>query len=350
MRISIDCRNIGNSGIGTFIENVVDEMVLYHNEHEYLLVVNKEIECYKGVPNVRFLITDIKPFTVKELLLFPVRQINKTDVFFSPYINIPMGIKIPIYCTIHDVIFWDMPQLVSRIGLWVRTLFIKHAMLVSKGIFTVSEFSKKQILSHFQTKTPVYVISNGVNMYVRDFSGIVEKEDYILFVGNIKKHKGLDVLVKAYQLAKHKGFRYKLKIVGDCQRFRTSDDAIINIAISDDDIMFTGKLSNESLIKTIASARVLILPSLYEGFGMPPMEALYLGTDAIISDIPVLREIYEDLPVTFFNVGDVDDLVDKLMNYNPTTMSLSMVRLKIDSQYNFARTATIILERLQRNS
>ncbi|MBQ2481657.1 MAG: glycosyltransferase, partial [Treponema sp.] len=77
-------------------------------------------------------------------------------------------------------------------------------------------------------------------------------------------------------------------------------------------IVFTGFLPDEELKQLLASAKILVQPSLYEGFGIPPLQALYSGTKAIISDIPVFKEIYADLPVCFFKAGNVDDLAQKL--------------------------------------
>lgn len=348
MRLVIDCRFIGKSGIGTYIENILNELLLHHPEHEYLLIAEKKYPQYDSFSNVDYVLTDIKPFSLKELFLFPTKKINQYDAFFSPYINIPMGIKIPVYCTIHDVIFWDMPELVSRVGLWMRTFFIKHAINASRAIFTVSNFSKSRIIHHFKTKIPIYVVPNGVARFIREFTDVVDKQDYILFVGNVKEHKGLRVLIEAYRKAKAKGFQWKLVIVGDYQHFRTTDYVIQNSPKGDIGIKFTGRLNNKDLLRTIASARLLVLPSMYEGFGIPPMEALYLGTDTIISDITALKEIYGKLPVTFFHVNDVDDLADKLTTYKPNTESKAVTRKMIMESYSFRKATDSILALIAR--
>ena len=117
MKLAIDCRFVGKSGIGTYIENILDELVAHHTEHEYLLIAYKPFDDYAHFSNIRFVITDIKPFSLKEMFFFPVDEINKCDAYFSPYINIPGRIRIPVYSTIHDVIFLDFPKLVSKVGL-----------------------------------------------------------------------------------------------------------------------------------------------------------------------------------------------------------------------------------------
>lgn len=344
MRLSIDCRFFGKSGIGTFISNIVDSIVKNHNDNDYLLIVEKHIDKYDKFSNIKQLECSIKPFSIKELLFFPVEEINKTDAFFSPYINIPCRIKVPVYSTIHDVIFWDVPGMVSKLGLFIRSFFVKHSISCSSKIFTVSNFSKKRIIHNFNVKKDIEIVYNGVSKVIKDCPTTNCKEDYILFVGNIKAHKGLEVLFKSFCIAKSKSFAYKLKIVGERNNFRTSDNSFYQLVSDNSDVIFTGRLSDSELVNTISTARALILPSYYEGFGIPPLESLYLGTNVILSDIEVLKEIYSKLPVTFFKCGSVEDLSDKLLQIDTLpTLDVDNVREVIASTYNYLISADKIL-------
>lgn len=345
MTITIDCRHIGKSGIGTFIEGVANSMIAEHPENTYLLIVEKVLQEYLHLPNVKQMACDIKPFTLKELFCFPVHEINKNDAFFSPYINIPFGIKVPVYSTIHDVIFWDKPELVSTIGLWMRTFYVKHAISASKTIFTVSEFSRGRIYHHFGTKKPVKVCYSAISSYIKQAANDnTHKKDYFIFVGNIKRHKGLAVLLKAFSQAQKEGLKDKLYIVGEKNRFRSNDSEFESLLNSVSDVEFTGYLNNEDLIKYIQEAKALVLPTFYEGLGLPPMEALYLGTDAIISDIDVFKEIYNGMPVTRFRVGDSKDLAEKLLKFEPISFNIDDVRREIDKTFNFSKVTEKILQ------
>jgi glycosyltransferase involved in cell wall biosynthesis len=93
-------------------------------------------------------------------------------------------------------------------------------------------------------------------------------------------------------------------------------------------------------------AKAFLFPSFYEGFGIPPLEAMYLGTPVIISDIPVYKEVYKDLPVTFFRTGDVQDLYLKLRGFVSKPLDVSE---KIDKMYNYAATAKNILSIIERS-
>jgi glycosyltransferase involved in cell wall biosynthesis len=142
MKIAIDARLIGNSGIGTYIENIVPMLVNRHKQHHYLLIGHeRQIGLYRGIFNVELLLTEISQFSLKECVAFPVEEINKCDAFYCPYINVPGGIRVPVYSTIHDVIFLDIKGLSSRLGTLLRWAFYKRAIYLSEALFTVSEFS-----------------------------------------------------------------------------------------------------------------------------------------------------------------------------------------------------------------
>ena len=100
------------------------------------------------------------------------------------------------------------------------------------------------------------------------------------------------------------------------------------------------------MLQLMAEAKYLIQPSLYEGFGIPPLEALYLGTNVILSDIPVFKEIYSELPVTFFEVNNAKMLCERILNESPSEIDVENVRKQIDSQYSYSNTAKMILENI----
>ena len=278
-----------------------------------------------------------------------LKEINACDIYYSPYFNIPGSIKIPVYTTIHDIIFPDMPDLTSPFGLKLRMWFYYRAFNSSKKIFTVSEFSKSRIKFYSKKKVPVTVTYSAVQKHFFDYSGAAgrkDKKNIILFIGNIKKHKGLHILLDAFLLARSEGLPHQLVIVGSKENFRTRDNAVIKKieSLTPGAATFTGFISNEMLAGYLLSAALLVQPSLYEGFGLPPLEAMTLGTQVLISDITVFMEIYKDFPVNFFRAGDAEDLKNKMMemlfNKPPSSPVLSNQLLL---KYNFKKTAEIIL-------
>lgn len=345
MKIAVDCRYIGKSGIGTYIENIVYALLQNHPEHYYLFICEKGTNLLtKG--NVELFETNIQPFSLKELLFFPLEAINRCDAFFSPYFNLPMGIKIPIYCTIHDVIFMDRRELTSWPGFWARKFYLWNAIRMSKAIFTVSEFSKRRILHHFKTEKNIIVTFSAISSTIKEAA----KRKYektmhssLIYVGNIKKHKGLKVLLEGFQKAVEKGYDSTLYLVGSADKFRTADEELNDMIERNPKVKFTGFLPNEELHRMIAEADLLVLPSYYEGFGLTPLEGLYLGTDVLISNIEVLNEVYKKLPVTYFKCGDANDLAEKLLNHKQVMKDVEETKLLIDCLYNTNNIANKIL-------
>lgn len=350
MEIAIDCRFIGKSGIGTYIENLVDRLLDEHPEHHYLLFTNNgQSVKWKASTKVDVLNTKITPFSLGELFCFPVKEINECAAFFTPYINVPGGIRIPVYTTIHDMVFFDVDGLVSSIGKFVRKLYYKRAIGLSKKLFTVSEFSKERILHHFPTKKEIIVGYNGVSHKVKESHfQTSSKENYFIYVGNIKRHKGLKTLLDAYCEATKQGLSSQLLIVGNSETFRTKDESFLQTLKSNPNIEFTGWVSDEKLIELISKAKALIQPSLYEGFGIPPLEALYLGTNVILSDIPVFKEIYDGLPVTFFKVGDDEDLSEKLLTFKECSLP-DGIQDRINKSYSYGIVANAIIQTIEKD-
>lgn len=348
MKIAIDCRQIGQSGIGTFIENVLRHLVSY-KDHNFVLIGDTRSLCkFSKFANCSIVECNFSIFTLKELVKYPVKEVNKCDAFYTPNFNIPMGIKVPIFSTIHDIVFLDTPNFCSSVKQLIYKWYIKRALRISKTIFTVSEFSKKRILDYFKSNKDLCVINNGINQELIDYKyshNTVTKKSGIVFLGNLKKHKGIQLLLEAYQKMKvQDGSDIPLTIIGKFN-FRSRDEAIINILKENKlNIKFISNASNQEVYEIISASAVLVSPSYYEGFGIPPLEALFLDTNVIISDIPVYKEIYSDYPVIFFQSGNANSLYQSLRNFSYKKIDVSS---KAETQYNYKKTASNILKLIQ---
>lgn len=344
MRLAVDCRLIGSTGIGVFLANVLDNIVK-DTSHTYLLIGNKEkLSAYSSLNHCSILPCDLGSFNPKELLLFPTVEVNKCDAFYTPNFNIPMGIKVPIYSTIHDILFFETENFGSFIHRLALKWYVKRALRISRTVFTVSQFSKERIKAYFNTSADLAVVNNGINASLSRYRADNEykgRKEGIVFLGSIKKHKGLHVLLEAYErLRKEVKDCPPLTVIGHVD-FRTKDEktlALINN--SRDHVNFLGAVDDRTLYDVLSRSAVLVSPSFYEGFGIPPLEAMYLGTPAIISDIPVYKEVYGDLPVTYFKTGDSDDLYVKLRQFVAHNLDICE---RIDKMYNYADTASRIL-------
>jgi len=341
-KLAVDCRMIGTGGIGTYFESVLP--YLLETFDCFLFGDLEKIQKYEAkVHNI--LSCNVKNFSTAELFNFPkniLSEINNCDAYYSAYCNVPKGIKIPVFTTIHDVVFLDVKGLASTTGTLIRKWFYQHAVNKSKAVFTVSQFSSERIKKHLNMKSkPLVVTYNSVpEWFLNNVDKNIKKTDTILFVGNIKKHKGLHTLLDAYKQCIYKSLSAKLLIVGNSENFRSGDTTIAK-KLNDfpkDTVEFTGRVTDDQLKVLYQQARLFVQPSLYEGFGMPPMEALSLNTNVILSNIPVFKEIYKDMPVTYFEVENSVDLAQKIMeNYDKPAPK------KFENRYSFKNTSEIII-------
>lgn len=356
MKIAIDCRMSGKSGIGRYLDGILPGLIeTTANGNEFFLFGNENrLGEYKNIEGVEVYNCTIREFSLKDMFLFPhsiAKKINACNVFYSPYCNIPSGIKVPIATTIHDLVFLDM-NLAGAVGTHVRNMLYHYATFRSKKIFTVSNFSKERIQVLLRCKKPIVIAYNALSKNLAD----LKKEgtdktgslnQIILFVGNIKKHKGLQTLLPAFVLARRRGLNARLIIVGESKNFRSKDKEFIaqlEDAQKVGDVQFTGAISDKELYNLYQKARLLVQPSLYEGFGIPPLEALSFGTHVLLSDIPVFREIYEGFPVSYFHTGDKEDLAAKLIPaFNQAKESLP----PLPDKYDFKMTSQLILKELE---
>jgi glycosyltransferase involved in cell wall biosynthesis len=369
MNIAVDCRYLGDgSGIGVYQRETLPFFLL--SPHRFTLAGNPSLieSCIAGIranEKPAILPFAAKPFSPGENAAFfskAVRAINACDCFYSPYFAVPRGITVPVYTTIHDIIFPDMRELCGRAGLALRMYFYRRAARLSTTVFTVSAFSRGRLEHWLPLAGKRVVVSYNAAKSCLTPASVRAKKPFIIFVGNIKKHKGLKTLLSAFERARARGLRETLVIVGNAHNFRSRDRetaALLEKAAAssagadggpEPAVRFSGYISDGRLGNLLAEASLLVQPSLYEGFGYPPLEAMTVGTAALISDIPVFREIYGGFPVTFFRAGDSGDLAEKLLlllKDGPPAVTLTPAQKET---YTFQKTAGIILGEIENSN
>lgn len=349
MKIAIDCRLIGQSGIGTFIKNILNYMILDFTNQYLLIGKEQTLAKYSQQSNCQCINCTYASFSIKEQIAFPVKAVNECDVFYTPNFNIPLGINVPIYCTIHDIVFFDTDNFCSPVKLLIYKWFVKRALRISTKVFTVSNFSRERIHNYFNTSKDIEVIYNGINQELKNYKKAHMSENRkkgIVFLGNLKRHKGIHLLLEAYNKLQDEKDDIPLTIIGNFN-FRTKDTEIINLLQNKkSEINFVPNASNQEVYDIISKSEVLVSPSYYEGFGIPPLEAMYLNTNVIISDIDVYKEIYKDYPVTFFKSGDSESLYQALRDFSYTAIN---VESKINNQYSYELTAKAVLNNITSN-
>ena len=335
MKIAIDCRYLGRSGIGRVTEGILENLDFSQNEY-WLIGKRASLEKYEGAHIVE---DDSDPYSVRGLFSFP-KELNKVcDAVFLPNFLVPFGIRLPVYAIMHDLAFLDVKETTKGTPdrLIKRTL-LKRCMKRAKEISCVSAFTKERCKHYYgKLAAKCFVNYNGISQSVASYArshAVPEKADEIVYVGNVKPHKGLKTLLAAFSRLEGET---KLKIIGEQEHFLTGLDLDESAYRN---VEFTGRLSDEELLPAIARAKYLVLPSVYEGFGLPPLEALVLGTQPIVSEIPVFREVYEGLPVVFFRG---EEGLTRALSRPPEAIGC---REEVLSRYSYARCARTILEHM----
>ena len=335
MKIAIDCRYLGRSGIGRVTEGILENLDFSQNEY-WLIGKRASLEKYEGAHIVE---DDIDPYSVRGLFSFP-KELNKVcDAVFLPNFLVPFGIRLPVYAIMHDLAFLDVKETTKgTLDRLIKRTLLKRCMKRAKKISCVSAFTKERCKHYYgKLAAKCFVNYNGISQSVASYArshAVPEKADEIVYVGNVKPHKGLKTLLAAFSRLEGET---KLKIIGEKEHFLTGLDLDESAYRN---VEFTGRLSDEELLPAIARAKYLVLPSVYEGFGLPPLEALVLGTQPIVSEIPVFREVYEGLPVVFFRG---EEGLTRALSRPPEAIGC---REEVLSRYSYARCARTILEHM----
>ncbi|MED4590148.1 glycosyltransferase family 4 protein [Priestia flexa] len=310
----VDARMIKSSGIGTYLENILLRIIPMKKNFNVTLLGDKKI-LSEMFPDTNIIHCTCSIYSVREQIELNRKITKEYDLLWSPHYNIPFLTSTKTLVTVHDFFHLDMPQFVSGINkkLYSKFMFKILARKASK-VITVSEFSKSRALIHLgrNADCKVNVVYNGVGEDWFEFRGEKKfNKPYILYVGNVKPHKNLRSLIKAYEILQE-DIKEDLVIVGKKEGFITGDDSISDISEElANKITFTGYVGDEELKAWVKGAKALIFPSLYEGFGLPPLEAMACGTPVLTSHAASLPEVCEQAAI-YFDPYDVEDMAKKI--------------------------------------
>ncbi len=326
MRIVLDARMVKMSGIGRYIDSLIPFLA---RSFKLTLLGNPlELEKY-GTDIIGTFSRTYSPFEQAELPL----KIPRTDLFWTPHFNAPI---LPVRAakkavTIHDV-FHLAGILKDRFfrSRYTNILY-SNAIRSSDAIFTVSEFTKTEILRFFpemaKKSSRIMVIPRYPDPKFRNLEMSMEKKNefldkkklparFALYVGNIKPHKNIEGLLNTFGIIRKGGSGLSLVCVGQKEKFITGFEGAEKVSRSmglGNTVFFTGILEDEELVKLYNCAEVLVLPSFYEGFGLPPLEAMACGCPVAVSDINPLKEICSGAAV-YFNPASADNIAGAILN------------------------------------
>ncbi len=289
--LCIDARMAFSSGIGTYIR----EIVPYFSAPPFktvLLVDRLDQKWCKGFEQILF---TAPIYSLEEQMAFP-KKAPACDLFWSPHYNVPIRrvrAKKRV-ATIHDACHLALGRFHQRC--YARVV-MRKALHGSDGVITVSQFSKQELIRFLGRPTrEIEVIAAGVN--TDKFQRVVDAEAisrvrasyglpdrFILFVGNLKPHKNVQGLIAAFQ--KSNLSKWGLVLVGKDKEF-SGKGAIV-----------TGEVPEEDLPVLYSMADLFVFPSFYEGFGVPPLEAMSCGCPTAVSSVASIPEVCGEASLYF---------------------------------------------------
>jgi len=210
--------------------------------------------------------------------------------------------------TLHDVAFIRFPQTFNWKFRLFYKLLIPNIIKSSKYIITVSEFSKKEIMKFYKLRSSEITVVYNAPANIFKKIKTTYKDKYILAVSSLNFQKNFYSLIKAFNLLQDKNI--KLYLVGGFNK-NFANVELIKAINSNKNIIFKGRVDDEKLVKLYSNAICFVYPSLYEGFGIPPLEAQACGCPVIVSNVASLPEVCKDSAL-YCNPYDIDDIKEKI--------------------------------------
>jgi glycosyltransferase involved in cell wall biosynthesis len=359
MSLAIDARMLDRSGIGTYLSNVLPRLVrLYRGGRIHLIGDADALGRLPWTRDAKIAVVDCRSpiYSIREQLQLPLLVPRDCSLLWSPHFNVPLLYRGRLLVTIHDILHLAMPQYMpgSHKRLFARVLLAavrrKAGAIICNSRFTANELTRVVGVPASRLE----VIHMGVDEGWFGVDGRTRPHDkpYFVFVGNVKAHKNVAGLVDAFRRIADK-VPHDLVIVGKKEGFITADREVERGATAlGARVTFTGLVDDPLLKRYVACAEALVLPSFYEGFGFPPLEAMACGCPAIVSDRASLPEICGDAAL-YCNPDDAGDLAARMLEVATNEALRARLRekgLARARQFTWdrcARETAALIERLQ---
>ncbi|MFA7209117.1 MAG: glycosyltransferase family 1 protein [Parcubacteria group bacterium] len=333
MKIGIDARFFGirQKGLGRYTQKLVENLEKIDPANEYWIFLQREnFEEYQPKnPNFKKVLADYRWYTFREQLFFPlmVRRYG-LDLMHFPHFNVPLLYFKKFIVTIHDLTLVHFPTVKNstlhpvfyRVKFFAYLLVIRAAIMRAENIIAISQFTKDDVVKKYGRSvenkiTVTYEACEDFCMFSRRNGQEILQEygiikPYLIYVGNAYPHKNLDRLVLAFTRAFGEKKDFQLVLVGKDDYFYGQLRKSVRKHQAED-IIFLSDVSDYELDTLFHRSVANVFPSLYEGFGLPPLEAMSKGVPVISSDHPCMREVLGG-SAHFFDGKDVGAMAEAM--------------------------------------
>ncbi|MBN1584929.1 glycosyltransferase family 4 protein [Candidatus Uhrbacteria bacterium] len=331
MRIGIDARFYGPSGkgLGRYVSELLTELERIDRENEYLVFLRDDNfgEYRPQSPNFRKVRAEFPWYGWREQLVMPFwLERFDLDLMHFTHFNVPFLYRRPFVVTIHDLILLSHPTprattlgpLAYRLKYLAYRAVIRQAVRKARQVITVSEYSRGEILKNFPFLTPDRVtVTHEAGRKLpepeEDIPIPKPKGPFALYVGSAYPHKNLDRLIESFADFRKRGFgEWSLVLIGGNDYFYRRLQAETERKGLDGNVVFYGRATDPELAILYRLADFHVFPSLCEGFGLPPLEAMHAGLPVTAAAVSCLPEILEDA-ADWFSPDDRRDMTGALV-------------------------------------
>lgn len=360
-KIGIDARFFGTigKGLGRYTQKLIEELEKTDKENLYFIFIKKENfnEYQPKNPNFKKILTDISWYSLEEQIKMTL-LLNKykLDLVHFLHFNVPLLYRKDYVVTIHDLILLEYPtRKASKLNSFMYylknlmyKLVIKNAVFTSKKVITISKYTKKSILINFNVnEDKIEMIYEGVDLDKFNLSNEeefdygkfnVDKNNFLLYVGNAYPHKNIEGLILAFKeliQSKEINPNLKLLLIGKHDYFYKQIIQLVKQHNLQDKVILPGFVSDNQLISLFHNCKLYIFPSFYEGFGLPPLEALALDARLVLSNTTCLPEIFED-SATYFDPHNKDSIIKAIKENLLTNQNIDpLVKNRVLNKYSW---------------
>ena len=297
------------SGIGTYMRTIIPEIITKVHSTNFHLIINRCDNDIIFADNVKTIKINSKPYSFKEHFEIPRKVPKNIDLYWSPHYLHPFFLKSKYLLTIHDL--YHLKKSNNILKNIYSFLYFAHIRYHKYNLIAVSNFTKNELLKLKFKNDSITMIHNGLDDKYENLS--LENQNYILTVGNLKKNKNILRLVKAYESIQN-DFNLDLYIVGDYKNIKNKDILALSKIKKNKRIHLLGVLKKNELEKYYNSAHFYIHPSIYEGFGYPPLEAMSCGCPVLSSKEGSLGEVCKE-GALYFDAYNYKDIASKMRDF-----------------------------------
>ncbi len=324
-RLTIDLRMVRHSGIGRYLRNLLPLLLpQLQADAIRLLVPPGLLDPEPWLTDTRIVQTAVHApiFSVAEQML-PLRgAFRDTTLLWVPHYNVPLAYRGKLIVTLHDLAPLALAETFTNPLKRLYAGRLLRGAARANAILTVSKFTASELEQRLAVPADCITVTYpGVDReWPTNPAPAAPAVPYLLYVGNVKPNKNLSLLLRAFAQVRDR-LPHRLVLAGKKDGFGTGDPAVVRQAASlGDRVQWTGEISDAVLIALYSGASALVLPSLYEGFGLPILEAMQLGCPVFTSSAASLPEVAADAAL-YFDPRDEHTLARTLLQVlDPTLM------------------------------